>query len=492
MRSKRYVMIGALVALLILLPLMALTVYAQFKVTLPIVTKGKFEPPATSTAQPAPTATTTTTATEAPTTPTPTTATATPTPGPTTPISPTATAQPGEPTATPLPLPPEDTVSAVLSVPDGFHVRGFAEGLSAPRLMTVGPDGALYVAERSAGRITRLPDANNDGVADQAETVLSDLNSPHNMEWYQGCLYVAENDQVSRHCDATDDGSLDEHTTITDLPAGGGHSSRTLRISPDGMLYVSAGSTCNVCVEEDPRRAAILRYNLDGSIPENPFADAADPRQQAVWADGLRNSIDFLFMPDGQLWANHNGRDQMINNDVKNDKPLEEAIIPVQKGQHHGWPYCTSEHPDGDLSPGPGPYVEVPDPSDDVPEAPAGFSCDNAVPAIFTVLAHSAPIGMTRYDKDHFPAAYQGDIFEGLHGSWNRTPPAPCAVVHINVDNGTPTDSQHFLTGFQSDPTQPCGIAWGRPAGVVAGADGALYVSDDKNGRVYRIIWRPE
>jgi glucose/arabinose dehydrogenase len=381
-------------------------------------------------------------------------------------------------------------VAARLRVPAGFQVRGFAEGLDRPRLMTIGPDGTLYVAERGAGRITRLPDRDHDGLADARETVVGGLVGPHSAEWIEGCLYVAEDDKVSRHCDADGDGVLEQRTRIVALPAGGGHTTRTLHQGQDGKLYVAAGSTCNVCAETDPRRAAILRFNLDGSVPsDNPFARDPDLLRRAVWAEGLRNSIDFVFMPDGQLWANHNGRDNMISARAKDDRPLEELVIAVQAGKHHGWPFCTSEHLDGSLAAGPGPYVEVTDPSGDVPVPPAGFRCADAVPALFTGLAHSAPIGIARYSGTAFPASYRGDVFVALHGSWNRTPPAPCKVVRIQVENGKPVAADDFLTGFQRDTSQPCGDAWGRPAGVVAGADGALYVSDDQNGRVYRVVW---
>jgi glucose/arabinose dehydrogenase len=399
-----------------------------------------------------------------------------------------------EPAPVPTPgtpqLPPPDEVSARLRVPDGFAVRGFASGLAGPRLLAAGPDGALYVAERQAGRILRLPDADGDGLADEKQTVLSGLLAPHSMDWASGCMYVAENDKVSRHCDGDGDGSLEQHALVVRLPTGGNHTSRTLHIGPDGKLYVAAGSTCNVCVEPNPQRAAIMRFNLDGSIPaDNPFANDPDMRRRAVWAEGLRNSIDFLFMPDGQLWANHNGRDNMISAQAKDDRPLEELVIPVQRGRHHGWPYCTSERSDGNTAPGPGPYREAPDPSGDVPRAPAGFNCADAVPALFTATAHAAPIGMARYEGANFPQAYRGDLFVALHGSWNRTPPAACVVVRVRVDEGLPIASEEFLIGFQNGPNQACASAWGRPAGIAAGPDGALYVSDDKNGRVYRIVW---
>jgi glucose/arabinose dehydrogenase len=333
-----------------------------------------------------------------------------------------------------------------------------------------------------------LPDRNSDGRADGVEPLVSGLRSPHNVEWYQGCLYVAENHQVSRHCDTTDDGVPDNRAVLVALPTGGGHTSRTLHIGPNGLLYVAAGSTCNVCAEQDPRRAAILRYTLDGGIPaDNPFAGDPDPNRRPVWAEGLRNSVDFLFMPDGQLWATHNGRDNMLGPQAKHDRPLEEVLIGVQGGRHHGWPFCTSERVDGRLESGPGPYVERPDPSGDVPPVPAGFRCADAVPALFTAVAHAAPLGLARYEGAQFPADYQGDIFVALHGSWNRTLSAPCLVVRIDVEGGRPVAASDFLTGFQGDAGQSCGEAWGRPAGVTVGADGALYVSDDLNGRIYRV-----
>lgn len=398
---------------------------------------------------------------------------------------------PGDQTSTFLPLvsrnvlalPPADAASARLRLPAGFAVRIFASGLSTPRLMTAGPDGWVYVAERGAGRITRLPDANRDGLADAKEAVAEGLNRPHGLEWHAGSLYVAENDRISRLTDADGDGDfLDagERTTVTaNIPCCSGHATRTLRFGPDGKLYVAAGSTDNTTPESDRRRATIMRFEADGSIPaDNPFANDPEPTRRPVWAEGLRNSVDFLFMPDGRLWADHNGSDGLGDN-----APPEEVVVEIEKGRHYGWPFCYTPT----LGPTPAGTKEVRDTR--VALAPPVSSCDVVAPALFTDLAHQAPLGMARYDKDLFPAAYRGNLFVAYHGSWNSSVPRDCKVQMIAVQSGRPVGGQTFMDGFRDNASQNCGIAWGRPAGVTVGPDGALFVSDDQNGNVYRVIY---
>ncbi len=378
-------------------------------------------------------------------------------------------------------VPPVDAVADRLQVPAGFAVRLFAEGLSKPRLMTIGPDGALYVADQNAGTIVRLPDANGDGVADATEVVAEGLAGAHSVEWFDGWLYVASYGQVNRLQDQDGDGTFETQELVTDnIPGTGGHSSRTLHFGPDGKLYVAAGSSSNNEPESDPRRAAILRFNPDGSIPEdNPFASDPDERRQPVFAEGLRNSVDFLFLPDGRLWANHNGSD-MLGDDI----PPEEIVIQVEAGNHYGWPYCYTPV-EGTVPSG---TEEVRDERVDLnPDVFA--SCSEAVPALFTDLAHYAPLGMTQYNASAFPADYQGNLFVAYHGSWNSTEPRDCRVQMIVVQDGQPTESQPFLTGFRESESQSCNQAWGRPAGVVVGNDGALYVSDDQNGQIYRVVY---
>lgn len=392
----------------------------------------------------------------------------------------------GGPAPQPPAVPPADAISARLSVPAGFAVRGFAAGLSTPRLMAVGPDGQLYVAERGAGRITRLPDRDRDGLAEAAEPVATGMSGVHSLAFSGADLYAAQNDRVVRLRDGNGDGDFadagERVAVVSGLPSDGGHSTRTARLGPDGKLYVAVGSKCNItvgCSEGDPRRAAILRYNLDGSIPaDNPFAQDPDERRRAVWAEGLRNSVDFLFLPDGRLWATHNGSDGLGD-----ERPPEEIVIEVARGAHHGWPNCyTAEL--GVVPPG---AQETRDTR--VPLDARVPGCDIAVPARYTDLAHAAPLGVARHSGLGLPAGFVGSLLVAYHGSWNSGVPRDCKVQRIVVEGGAPVGGEPFLTGFRDSAGQNCGDAWGRPAGVAIGPAGEIFVSDDKNGNIYRVVF---
>ena len=407
-----------------------------------------------------------------------------------------STATPDQPQPLPLlPLPPADEAAERLIVPDGFAIRIFAANVrGTPRFMTVGLDGEIYVSLYASGEIARLPDRNEDGLADGVEIIASGMNRPHGIEWHEDWLYVAEAGRVSRLRDEDGDGLMEIWEQVTDnIPGEGGHTSRTLHFGPDGLLYVSAGSSCNVCDEDDPRRAAILRFNPDGSIPaDNPFAADPDPRRQAVWAWGLRNSVDFLWTPSGALWANHNGRDNLLDAQGTYDSlPPEEIIIPVQGGMSHGWPYCYTAVNGINA----GMQAEVLDEQSGLP-LPDGFDCsaENVAPALFTDLAHSAPLGMALATEQlAFPADYHENLYVAYHGSWNTSNSGirDCKVERILLDGEKPVGSEVFVTGWRAEG-QTCGSAqtWGRPADVIVGADGALYISDDKGGRVYRVVYR--
>jgi glucose/arabinose dehydrogenase len=159
-------------------------------------------------------------------------------------------------------------------------------------------------------------------------------------------------------------------------------------------------------------------------------------------------------------------------------------VIEVEKGQHYGWPYC---------------YTPVlgaaPPGTEEVHDERVSFDdrlsdCSEAIPALFTDLAHQAPLGMAQYNHTAFPADYQGDLFVAYHGSWNASAPRDCVVQRVIVEDGIPVASEPFVSGFRDSASQQCSRAWGRPAGIAVGANGELYISDDQNGNIYRVVYQ--
>jgi glucose/arabinose dehydrogenase len=317
-------------------------------------------------------------------------------------------------------------------------------------MMAVGPDGALFVAERGARRIVRLPDRDGDGLADGVEQVVEGLGAPSSIAFHRdGSLYIGETTRVLRVGAGT--GSEIE-VVIDGLPPRRGHSTRTVLLSPDWRwLFVSVGSSCNVCIEQDPRRATIVRYTPDG-------------KDETIFATGLRNAVGIAFRPGtDELWATNNGRDWLGD-----DQPPETVYL-VREGDDAGWPRCHA-----------GRIVD--------PEFGQENSCEDVVPPVIEMQAHSAPLGLTFYTGQQYPQTYHGDLFVAFHGSWNRSVPTGYKVVHIPMENGVPGAVSDFAAGWLRED----GSSWGRPVDVVTGADGSLFVSDDGQGRIYRIFYAGE
>ena len=403
------------------------------------------EPPAPTTV-PLPTSTPTVTAPPIP----------TPTPrGGSSPTAPTGTVAAATsvptPEATPQ-VPPTRVVelAEAITLPPGFGISVFTSGLRGPRMMALGPDGQLYVAERGAGRIVRLPDRDADGVADGVEIVAEGLNDPSSIAFAQdGSLYVGETTRVLRLSVPGAGGTFTVKEVVVDgLPAGGNHTTRTVLLSPDGSsLFVSIGSSCNVCVEEDERRATIVRYNLDGS-------------GESIYTRGMRNAVGITFRPGTEeLWASNNGRDWL------GDDLPPETIYVVREGDDAGWPRCHSGR--------------IVDPDFGGPDA-----CEGVLAPVVEMQAHSAPLGLTFYTGEQWPEEYRGDLFVAFHGSWNRAVPTCYKVVRVPVRDGVPGPVQDFAVGW----LRADGSDWGRPVDVLTGSEGSLFVSDDDRGFIYRIF----
>lgn len=362
---------------------------------------------------------------------------------------------------------------ASLQVPAGFTIKVFAgdvkgQDLSGARLMVLGPDNNLYLSLTKQNKIVMLPDANQDGVADGIVTVADQgLNAPHGIAFVGNDLYVANQDGVVQLVKRNGQWPASAIKSIITGLATGGHTLKTLKLGPDNHLYLNVGSSCNVCVEQEPTRATILRYTVEGK-PAGALVTLGRHQPSAIWARGLRNTQGFAWHPiTGDMYATNNGADN--RSDIKNGR-VKDAIPPehfnqIKAGQHYGWPYCWGE--------------QVMDPN--FPNNP-NFCSTTQAPAVM-LTSHTTPMGFAFLHGANVPANYQQDAIVALHGSWNRQQPAGYALhrIKFNANNQAVSESP-FITGWLED-AQP----WGRPVDVIVGADKAIYVSDDKMGMVYRI-----
>jgi len=343
-----------------------------------------------------------------------------------------------------------------LKLPEGFHVAVFADNVDGARMLTFTPGGVLLASESGEGKVVALPDPRHTGKAERTVDVLSGLNEPHGIAFYEGKLYVAENDKVRRY--DWDEANLcaTNPKTLADLPDGGGHSTRSL-LFHGGKMYVSAGSSCNVCIEKDPRRATVMEFNPDGS-------------GQRIFAKGLRNAVGLAVNPKTDtVWVTVNGRDWLGD-----DLPPETIYDLGNGGVDAGWPYCYGDR--------------IPDPN----FTKSGDNrCQSVIEPKVQMQAHSAPLGLAFYEGTMFPPEYRNNIFVAFHGSWNRSVPTGYKVVRVKLDDkGQPVGgAQDFITGWLAPGETKRGRWMGRPVGIAFGADGSMYVSDDAGGVIYRVTW---
>jgi glucose/arabinose dehydrogenase len=377
--------------------------------------------------------------------------------------------------------------NAELRVPAGFTVQRFATGLSGPRTVRVAPNGDLFVAETRAGSIRVLRAADGAATASVNTIYARGLDQPFGIAFYpQGphpkWIYVANNNSVVRFAYRSGDLKARRRAQIV-VPqlseTTGGHSTRDLVFSADGKrILVSVGSESNVAEDlpkkspdeiqawerahglgaawdRETNRADVLVFDLDGSNGH-------------TFAAGIRNCVGLTVNPTtGDPWCATNERDGL------GDDLVPDYITRVNEGGFYGWPwyYIGSQEE-------PRHQGERPD-----------LNGKATVPDVL-LQAHSAALGITFYQPSTgpaaFPSEYRGDVFVTLHGSWNRSVRTGYKVVRALLKNGVPTgEYEDFLTGFVIDD----GHVWGRPVGVAVAHDGALIVSEDGNGTLWRIAY---
>jgi glucose/arabinose dehydrogenase/quercetin dioxygenase-like cupin family protein len=354
-----------------------------------------------------------------------------------------AAAQPAAPAPPTVPA-----VPAVLRVPDGFAVTVFASDLPRARLMAVSPEGVLIVAKRN--EVVALPDADGDGKA-EPRVLFGDLPYAHSVAFGHGYLYIATTPAVLR-VKWTNGAPAGTPERIVELPTSTPslHTSRSLAIGPDGRLYVSIGSSCNTCVEADARRTTLQVFDADG-------------RNGRTFASGLRNTIGFAWDPrTGRLWGGEPGVDG-----IGDDVPPEEINL-IEDGKHYGHPVYLGQNLDN--------------PSPESRAAASSLARSAVTPAAFELPAHMTPMGLAFYTGTRFPEPYRTSIYLAVHGSTTRATKVGYKVVRIVMEDGRPARSEDFVTGWLDGDTVS-----GRPVGIVTGADGALYISDDNKGFIYRV-----
>lgn len=367
--------------------------------------------------------------------------------------------------APPAALTPE-ALLPYLRVPSGFRLSLFATGLGRPRMMESAPDGTVLVTRRDVGDVVALRDADGDGVAEIRQTFLSGLPGVHGVDVRGGQAYFASQTTLWRS-------PLDRpraEVLVAGLPDGGQHPNRMLRFGPDGAMYVSVGSSCNDCAEDNQlERGTLIRYTADG-------------RQREVIANGLRNTIGYDWHPATQgLWGLDHG------SDFRGETLPPEELNLIETGRNYGWPICYADRQvDGMTVALPERMALRPGQREPIGRAMTREDyCARTEPARLMLPAHSAPLAMRFYSGNAFPQTHRHDAFVALHGSWNRRVPSGYAVARVRFDgSGQPQGVEDFVTGFIDARS---GAVYGRPAGVAIAADGALLVSDDLNGAIYRI-----
>ena len=350
--------------------------------------------------------------------------------------------------APPQPPPPSDPRLTRIELPEGFHIRIYAEGVTGARSMSLSPDGTLFVGTRPSGRVYALRDEDGDHKAERVITLARGLNNPNGVAFKNGDLYVAEINRILRYRNIeTQLDNPPQPEIVNDaFPTDRSHGWKFIRFGPDDLLYVPVGAPCNICNRGDPY-AAIGRLDANGTF--------------SIIARGIRNTVGFDWHPEtGELWFTDNGRDRMGD-----DVPPDELNRITANGQHFGYPYCHG--------------TNIADPTFGNQR-----SCDEFVAPVQELGPHVAALGMRFYTGDMFPEEYRNQIFIAEHGSWNRSSKIGYRVTLVRLNGNRAVSYEPFAKGWLQGESN-----WGRPVDVLVMPDGSLLVSDDQAGLIYRISY---
>jgi glucose/arabinose dehydrogenase len=356
------------------------------------------------------------------------------------------------PHASPMTVTPLDKIQlGKLKVPAGFKVEVWAHGMPGARMMTRGDKGTLFIGTRVIGKVYAVTDK---GATRESKVIAEGLQQPNGVAFKNGSLYVIAIDKALRFDGIEDKLDAPQPTDISEaikLPPSTHHNWKFAAVGPDNKLYISIGSPCNVCEINTGMHGLIRRQNLDGSNIE-------------IVARGVRNSVGFDWHPQTkELWFTDNGRDWA--GDAGPEEELN-RVAASNVGGFFGFPYC---HANG-----------IPDPDIKKPNPCAGVTLPAA-----TLGPHAAALGMRFYTGNMFPADYKNNAIIARRGSWNRTKKFGYDVVLAKI-NGAKATITPFMTGFLDPQTD---AFWGRPVDVMQMPDGALLVSDEQNGAIYRVSY---
>jgi len=340
-----------------------------------------------------------------------------------------------------------------IDLPSGFQIALFAENIPNARSMALGTNGTVFVGTRTEGKVYAVLDHDGNHRADEVLTLLQGLNMPNGVAVRGQDLYVAEVHRILRfkNIEKRLKGRLKPIVVNESFPEDKHHGWKYIGFGPDGRLYVPVGAPCNVCEKQDPRYGSIMRMTPDGTKLE-------------IFARGIRNTVGFDWRPQtGVLWFTNNGRDWMGD-----DLPPDTLHRADKKDLHFGFPYCHG----GD----------IPD-----PEFGKKRPCSDFAPPAIKLGPHVAALGMTFYQGAMFPESYHNQIFIAEHGSWNRSVPIGYRITLVRLQGSLAVSYEVFAKGWLQGAK-----AWGRPVDILVMPDGALLVSDDRAGAIYRIIYRAD